>query len=270
MLETNIQMKDIGAGLCVVENAIDVDQKFLFDYINYLKQAEEDTFTYVEENGIKFAINKTGFKFELDQISTAPERFVDVLCRMNGRGVTTEQERFIKSLEDTMYKILVEYCKFYPEAASVCWWRSHGHIATYSNGQEIGPHCDDQMPYEKGKPTPNEYSKHSNVSVNIYLNDAVLEEENLNEYNYIGGSIRFKHAKYVHVPKAGSAVIYPANYIGTHEVDPVTHGKRVAYLGAFLYGNPESSNSKSNPGYFDPEDTRIWMPNLKKDAGLEF
>lgn len=270
MLETNIRMKDIGAGLCVVENAIDIDQKFLFDYINYLKEAEEDTFTFVEENGVKFARNKTGFKFSLEQISTAPERFVDVLCRMNGRGVTSEQANFIASLEDLMYRILVEYCRHYPEAASVCWWRSHGHIATYSNGQKIGSHCDDQMPYEAGKPTQNEYPKHSKVSVNIYLNDAVEKEEDLNDYNYLGGTIHFKHAKYSHVPKSGSAVIYPANYIGTHEVDPVTHGKRIAYLGAFLYGNTEDSNSRSNPKFFNPGDSRIWMPDLIKDAGLEF
>ncbi len=260
-MSNNINMVNKGSGVCLVENAIDIDQTFLFNYINYLKQAEEETFTYVEENGVKYAINKTGFKFDIDQVSLAPERFVDTLCLSNGRGVKPEEKAFIQTLENLMYQILVEYCKIYPEAATVCWWRMAGHIATYSNGQHIGPHCDDQMAYEYGKPLRNEYAKHSNVSVNIYLNDSVDNEEDLNGFNYIGGKIKFKYANFTHSPKVGSAVIYPTNYIGTHEVSPVTHGKRVAYLGAFLYGTPD--NASENDG-------RIWLPNLKKDAGLEF
>jgi hypothetical protein len=261
MLETNLDMTDVGSGLCVVKNALQIDQQFLFDYIDFLKKAEEETFTYIEENGIKYAINKTGFKFAIDQVSLAPERFVDVLGVMNNRPVTQEQKKFIETLEDLMYRILVEYCKHYPDAATVCWWRRMGHIATYSNGQGIGPHCDDQIAYEYKKSTQNEYPKHSKVSVNIYLNDSVDTVEELNGYNFIGGHITHRHAKHTHKPKSGSAVIYPANFIGTHEVSPVTHGKRVAYLGAFLYGTPD--NASENDG-------RIWLPNLKKDAGLEF
>jgi hypothetical protein len=259
MINKNFQFEDVGSGLCVASNAIDIDQSFLFNYINYLKEAEEETFTYVEENGKKYAINRTGFKFDLNEVSMAPGRFIDPLLKMSERNPTKEQEKFIEDLEDLMYKILVEYCKHYPDAASVCWWRGPGHIATYAKGQGMGPHCDDAIPFEFGKPTKNEYPKHSKVSVNIYLNDCVETEDELNGYNFTGGEIKFRHAKYTHKPKAGSAVIYPTNYIGTHEVVPVKNGLRIAYLGSFLYGTPEHAREG---------DGRIWMPNLKKDAGL--
>lgn len=265
-LDTRIKMTDIGSGLCVVEDAIEVDQKFLFDYIKMLREEEEKTFTYVVEDGKKYAINRTGFKFDPDAVSLAPSRFIDPLLKMNnssGRQVTQEQEKFISDLEDLMYRILVEYCKHYPDASTVCWWRGMGHIATYEKGQGIGPHCDDQIPFIFGEKPKNEYPKHSKVSVNIYLNDSVDSLDELNEYNFIGGEITHRHAKHTHKPKAGSAVIYPTNYIGTHEVAPVTAGLRIAYLGSFLYGTPSD-------GITEHGDWRIWMPNLRKDAGLEF
>jgi predicted 2-oxoglutarate/Fe(II)-dependent dioxygenase YbiX len=105
----------------------------------------------------------------------------------------------------------------------------------------------------------NEYPKHAKVSINIYMNECVESEDQLDGTNFTGGAIRFRHAKYEHKPKMGTAVIYPANYIGTHEVTPVTGGIRVAYLGSFLYGSPENSS---------PNDSRIWMKNLKEDCNF--
>ena len=265
MIIKDFKAKDMGACLCIIEDAFDIDQEFLHNYIAWLKQQEEDTFTYIEEDGKRYALNKTGFKFDLDSISMAPERFVDPLCKLSDRKPTEEQQQLIHDLEDLAYKSLVEYCKIYTEASTVCWWRSAGHIATYANGQGIGQHCDDQIPYEYGKPPNNEYPKHGNVSINIYLNDGVESEEELDGTNFIGGNIFFKHAKYTHVPKAGTIAIYPTNYVGTHEVYPVTKGKRIAYLSAISYGTPENGSPIPVDG-----DSRIWMPNLRKDAGLQF
>jgi len=265
MIIKDFKAKDMGAGLCIIEDAFDIDQEFLHNYIAWLKQQEEDTFTHIEEDGKRYALNKTGFKFDVDSISMAPERFVDPLCKLSDRKPTEEQQQLIYDLEDLVYKSLVEYCKIYTEASTVCWWRSAGHIATYANGQGIGQHCDDQIPYEYGKPPNNEYPKHGNVSINIYLNDGVESEEELDGTNFIGGNIFFKHAKYTHVPKVGTIAIYPANYVGTHEVYPVTKGKRIAYLSAISYGTPENGSPIPVDG-----DSRFWMPNLRKDAGLEY
>ena len=263
MFHKNLKAKNIGSGLVLIEDAFEISQEFLFDYISFLQEIEQGTFTYVIEDGKRYAINRTGFKFDPEEVSFAPERFIDLLCRMSDRKPTQEQVQLIKDLEDLVYRSLVEYCKIYPEAAVVSWWRTHGHIATYSNGQVIGPHADDQIGYEYGKPPKNEYPKHSNISINIYLNDGVDSKEELSGTNFTGGDILFKYANYKHKPKMGSIAIYPANYIGTHEVEPVTGGKRIAYLSAVLYGTPENMSPIPIDG-----DSRIWMPNLKKDAGL--
>ena len=90
-------------------------------------------------------------------------------------------------------------------------------------------------------------------------------EEELNGRNFLGGDIVFKYAKHRHKPKMGSLVIYPTNYVGTHEVDPVTAGKRIAYLGAYLYGTPTHASPVPEIG-----EERIWLQNLKKDAGLQY
>jgi hypothetical protein len=254
-----MKITDIGSGLCVIEDLFNVDPKFTIEYINFLRKLEQDTFTYVEENGKKYAVNRTGFKFDLESVAMAPERFIDPLCKSYEQKPTEEQVKLVQDLESYLYKVLVEYCKLYPDAATVCWWRSHGHFATYSNGQRIGSHCDDQIPYEESMGASNEYPKHAKVSINIYMNDCVESEDQLDGTNFTGGAIRFRHAKYEHKPKMGTAVIYPANYIGTHEVTPVTGGIRVAYLGSFLYGSPENSS---------PNDSRIWMKNLKEDCNF--
>lgn len=252
-----MKITDVGSGLCVAENLFDIDPKFTIDYINFLRKLEQDTFTYVEENGKTYAVNKTGFKFDINEVSLAPERFINPLCDGYDQKPTTEQVKLVGEMESCVYKVLVEYCKIYPDAATVCWWRSAGHFATYSKGQGIGPHCDDQIPYQESLGVANEYPKHAKVSINIYLNDCVDSTSQLNGYNFTGGQIRFRHAKYEHKPKMGTAVIYPANYVGTHEVLPVVDGMRVAYLSSFLYGSPENSQ---------PNDGRIWMKDLKKDS----
>lgn len=254
-----MKMTDIGSGLCLAENLFDFNPQDIIDYLSFLRQMEQGTFTYIEENGKKYAINKTGFKFDMDSVRIAPERFTDPLCKGFDQKPTEEQKNLVVFLEDLLYKVLVEYCKIYPDAATVCWWRSAGHFATYSNGQRIGPHCDDQIPHDDSFGVTNEYPKHAKVSINIYLNDCVEKEEELNGTNFMGGWIKFRHAKYTHKPKIGTAVIYPANFVGTHEVTPVTHGMRIAYLGSFLYGTPQNAV---------PNDGRIWMTNLKKDSGF--
>jgi len=254
-----MKMTDIGSGLCLAENLFDFNPQDIIDYLSFLRQMEQGTFTYIEENGKKYAINKTGFKFDMDSVNIAPERFTDPLCKGFDQKPTEEQKNLVVFLEDLLYKVLVEYCKIYPDAATVCWWRSAGHFATYSNGQRIGPHCDDQIPHDDSFGITNEYPKHAKVSINIYLNDCVEKEEELNGTNFMGGWIKFRHAKYTHKPKMGTAVIYPANFVGTHEVTPVTHGMRIAYLGSFLYGTPQNAV---------PNDGRIWMTNLKKDSGF--
>ena len=72
-----MKSKHIGMGVVICEDVIDVDQNFLFEYMNWIRKNQEDTFTYHEENGIKYAVNKAGFKFNLEDVQRAPQRFLN-------------------------------------------------------------------------------------------------------------------------------------------------------------------------------------------------
>ena len=64
-------------------------------------------------------------------------------------------------------------------------------------------------------------------------------------------------------PKAGDVVMYPSNYIGRHEVLPVTEGSRYAFLTMACYGI-DLDNEHEVIGAENPY--KIWMPNLIDDC----
>ena len=256
-----MKSKHVGMGVIVFEDVIDIDQNFLSEYISWLKANSDDTFTYLEEDGIKYAINKTGFKFKLEDIILAPQRFVNTKGIGLGIEVPKKYTDFVDSLESAIYDSIVEYCCYFPDAATTAWWRPNGHIAGYQDGQRIGPHCDDQVPFEWGKITGNQVSMHNSSSINLYLNESVEFEDQLNDFNYFGGEINFPNINYKWRPKIGSVVMYSSGYLGRHEVLPVTAGQRYAYLSVASYGT--SFDQGEYVG--QPNGNKIWMENLESD-----
>lgn len=256
-----MKSRHIGMGVVICEDVIDVNQNFLFEYMDWIRKNQENTFIYHEEDGVKYATNKTGFKFNLSEIEKAPQRFLDTKGQQLGIEVPQKYIDFIDSLEAAVYDSIIEYCCFFPDAATTSWWRPNGHIAGYENGQGIGPHCDNQVPFEWGKPTVNQVPMHNSSSINLYLNDCVDNESELNEFNYIGGEINFPNIEYKWKPKSGSVVIYSSGYLGRHEVLPVTAGQRYAFLSVASYGT--SFDQEEYVG--QPSGSKIWMQDLEKD-----
>jgi hypothetical protein len=256
-----IKYHDYGGGVVSFDNVIDVDQKFLKEYVLWLQEKEEedifeeDIFTYLEEDGITSVVNKTNFKFELKDIPKTPERF-----SIYGRTLTEEQKDFMQACTNGLYRCVVQYCLLYPEVTPSIWWKTSGHIAGYDNGRNIGPHCDDTIQFDFDGMPKNEFPIHNTLSGALYLNDCVENEEELNEDNFTGGHIKFKYMGIDYMPKAGSAVVYPSNYIGTHEVTPVTKGSRYVFLEFFAYGIPKNSDGTSGKG-----DNLEWLPNIRND-----
>jgi len=257
-----VKSTHVGMGVIICEDVIDVDQEFFKKYISALRDAKENTFTYIEEGGITYAVNATGFKFNVEDIAIAPQRFLNTRSPEALGDLVNEAHEFINKLENAIYDALVEYCRYFPDAATTAWWRPLGHLAGYENGQKIGPHCDDQVPFEWGQKTGNQVSMHNSTSINLYLNDCVESTEELDETNFIGGELCFPHVPYKWKPKSGSVIAYPSNYVGRHEVLPVTHGQRYAYLSMACYGT--SFTSEEVIGQDNPH--RIWMPNLIEDS----
>jgi hypothetical protein len=242
---------DHGCGVVEFENVINIDKTFLKEYINYISLINESTFTYIEEDGKKYALNKTGFKFEVQDIPEAPSRYT----KLYEDNADKKYILFIDQINQGLYQCLVEYCKLYPDAHTTIWWKIDGHIAGYDFGQWIGPHCDNQIPFTFGETPNNEFPIHNTVSCGLYLNDCV-DLDSVDEFTYSGGEMNFPHAKVTYKPKSGGVIMYPSNYIGRHEVKPVTKGNRYVFLQFYSYGVPKNSSLESFQ----------MLENLKKDA----
>lgn len=244
-----ISAEHVGMGVVICRDALEFDKSIFTEYCAWLTGEPEDTFNIKEDH----AVNQTGFKFSIEEIHMAPQRFLDV------RGQTRSDETpqkfldFVDSCDKAIYDALVTYCSIFPDAATTAWWRPQGHIAVYDPGQNIGPHCDDQIPFEWGETPPNQVSMYNNISINLYLNTCGED--------YTGGELNFPHAEYAFAPEAGSVAVYPTNYVGRHEVFPVTSGRRVAYLSVACYGVDIANNETVGQ-----EGHRIWMPNLINDS----
>jgi hypothetical protein len=242
-----------GMGVVSFDEVFDVDKPLLYDFMSWLDEEREETFRYVENGTI--ALNQTGFKFDASEVNRAPGRYLDLRGERSGRIPEQRFVEFVDSLEKIVYDVFVQYCMIFPDAATTSWWRPAGHIATYEAGQEIGPHCDDQVPYEWGERPPNQVSMHNSTSINLYLNSHGVD--------FAGGEINFPHAGYTHTPVAGSAVAYPSNYVGRHEVLPVTSGLRICFLTMACYG--VSHEYETEYVGMPMGNGRYWMPNLASD-----
>jgi len=256
-----MKAEHVGMGVVIIDNLFSIDNSILDSYLNWLKRAPENTFEYYTENGKEYAKNKTGFTFKSEDIKYAPQRFLDVKGKNRQEKPNEDYIGLIDYLEDSAYKGLVEYCKIFKDAATTCWWRPIGHIAGYCKDQSIGPHCDDQVPFEWGEKTGSQVSMHNSVSINLYLNDSVEELTNNGVSQYVGGELNFPNIPYKWMPKHGSAAIYPSNYIGRHEVLPVIEGERYAFLTMACYG--ASFDGLEVVG--EENEYKIWMKDLIKD-----
>lgn len=239
-----------GYGIVEFNNVINIDKIFINKYINFLQKINPSPFEIVHENEKSYAVNKTGFKFNLEDIASAPNRY-NILFN----NEYSEYEHFIKQLDQSLYKCLVAYCRIFPDAAKTIWWKNQGHIAHYMAGQSIGPHSDSHIEFDPltQEASHNQTPMYNTVSSGIYLND---HSTNPDQWSFSGGEIYFEQADYTFYPKAGSVIMYPSNYIGRHEVKSVTNGNRYVYLQFFSYGKNNDFNHNSIE----------WLKNLQKDV----
>ena len=251
IIKARMKIIDYGCGVVEFQDVLNIDQDFLHQYIEYISDINESTFTYLEENGKKYALNKTGFKFEINDIPEAPSRYT----KLYDENSEKKYIKFIDDINQGLYECLVEYCRLYPDAHTTIWWKGNGHIAGYGVGQWIGPHCDDQIPFDFKETPKNEFPIHNTVSCGLYLNESVNLED-VSNFTYSGGEMNFPHAKVTYRPKSGGVIMYPSNYIGRHEVKPVTKGNRYVFLQFYSYGIPKNADLKSFK----------MLENLKKDV----
>ena len=228
-------------GIVEFKNVIDIDQQILFSYMNYLSEINESSYKYFEENGKKYTLNKSGFKFNVEDIIQAPSRFV----QLEDVNVKEEYKNLLNLIQSGLAQCLNLYFGIYPDARTTVWWKTNGHIAGYTEGQWIGPHCDDQIGHTKNNPNINQIPMHNTISCGLYLNDSVSSEDQMTDYTYMGGEMFFPHSDLTYTPSSGGVIMYPSNYIGRHQVNPVTMGRRYVFLQFYGYGIPENTNKDS-------------------------
>lgn len=257
-----MKSQHIGMGLVLFEDVFDISDEDLYSYFAWLEEDQEDTFTYYDDDNGAYAKNKAGFKFDPSHVQIAPQRLHDLTGKIKNRSIPNNHLITFEKLKKASYDILVEYCQYFTECITTSWWLALPHIARYTENQGIGLHCDDQIPFEWGEYTTNQGSLHNTCSINIYLNNCVDDPDLIGDKTFTGGHIIYPNANFEWKPKKASAVVYPSNYIGRHEVSTVTAGKRYAYLVNVCYGTSLDSDEKVGQENI----MKTWLPNLKHDV----
>jgi hypothetical protein len=236
--------KHLGGGVVLYEDAFSLD----WDWMRGFCQK-----TLIQEKGQMYIpgvdpitgedgyINKSNYFFKKNSIDVMPLRG-SLIHQSEDKRV----QEIIDYLEDVKDLCLQDYLHKFPLAGKCIWWRIRGHIVSYPTGSFLGLHADIQTEYEFGKPHPRDQLATRNVvSVVAYINDSVSSADQLDGTNFTGGNHYFNYLDISIVPKKGSIIFFPSNYIAAHEVQEITGGTRYSYLGWYCQGTPNSLVSEN-------------------------
>jgi hypothetical protein len=252
-------VKNLGGGVVVFENAIDVPQKEIISLIDELSEKSlSEQYEYVknESGEIVHAINRSGFIFELESIAKTPIRIQNL------------NHPFFWKCEEAVYKCLLQYIELFPGILQCLWWRTEGHALKYPTGAKLGLHCDNDVNYRYGQFPPVENATRAVITVLVYLNDN-CEDGDCSEMSFSGGEMVIPHVGVTIKPKAGSIVFMPSNYLGAHEILEVTSGCRYTYLCLFSQGSAQDDRgiTPMDPDLYTdrPVGGQWWMKNIVGD-----
>jgi predicted 2-oxoglutarate/Fe(II)-dependent dioxygenase YbiX len=209
--------KHLGNGVMLFEDVIDTSS-----FSAYLERIFAEKLEATNGVDIDSSQNDGGYTVEESHASELPIRFHGL---SNGSEFLKE---ITESIDNALYKCLVEYCRSFPVAIDCIRWRTSGQVASYSVGQNIGPHSDCSIPYDSQGNVLNSFPLHNTLTASMVLNDG-----------YEGGAIEFRPWAITANPKIGCVLIYPSSFMGCHEVKPITSGVRNVYLQWFCQGKPE-------------------------------
>jgi hypothetical protein len=208
-----MMIKHLGSGIVLIEDLLTQQDLDLID----LKLIDNS----IEPQGYKNIEGKDfmegGYEVNLEKDSSnLPTRYFKNI----------ESLSFLQIVDDAMYRGAVEYCKLFPVAAESITNYVGKHFIKYTAGGLMGPHSDASLAYKEGTiETVSTIALGNTITASIILNDS-----------FTGGGIKFNAWDIEAYPKPGSALFYPSNYIGAHEVLEVTSGTRWAFLAFFSHG----------------------------------
>ena len=210
-----MKVKHLGGGVVLIEDLLDSDTLSLINFD--LIESSCTPVGYKKIDGKDYM--EGGYYVLEEDLITMPIRYMQDIDKFD----------FYQAIDNAAYTAALEYCKIFPAAAENITSFSSKHFVKYLPGSFMGPHSDCSISYKDETLEPKVISSIGNtVSMSIILNDA-----------FTGGEMNFKLWDIGVSPKAGSALLYPSNYIGAHEVLEVTSGVRWVFL-AFLYHGDQS------------------------------
>ena len=252
-------IKNLGGGVVVFENAIDVPQKEIISLMDELSEkslSEQYEYKYDKDGNLLHAVNKSGFIYEIESIAKNPIRVQEL------------KHEFFHKCEETIYSCLLEYIEIFPAVLQCLWWKSEGHALKYPTGSKLGFHCDNDVNYRYGQLPPFEHATRNVISALVYINNN-CDDSDCDEFSFTGGEMVIPYFDITIKPKSGTALFMPANYLGAHEIMEITSGSRYSYLSWFAQGSPQQEKGVS-PQYPNSSDDRLvggqwWMPTLIAD-----
>ena len=248
-----MQISHLGSGIVLFKNAIDVDPALIKEYMAYLDgRKPQPSFDSLDKDST--ILNDSGFEFDARSIDVSPGRFIETVVDDTPQHLVD----FSQACEDALYKCFVEYCRIFPVVVEAVSWRTKGHVATYSNGQNIGCHSDSAIPLDENYKPINQMPLYNTVTAGLSWTS-----------DYEGGDLQFRMWDVSIRLEAGDIAMYPSTYLGAHEVTPVTSGRRIVYLQWFCHGDTgylQSPNETPNT----VRSPHTWLLNLKSDVGPEY
>lgn len=257
--------------MILFKNAFSVDwesTRQLFEEFVVAERQQMYTEGINPETGEPCYINRSGYIFDKEGVDMMPRRAANT--HQDKRPEVIELLSFLESARD---QCLLAYMVVHPLAYKNIWWKVKGHIVSYSTqngGLFLGTHSDSSVDYLYGIDHPKEQLPTKNtLSVVMYFNDCVGIDEVGND-NFSGGEHVFDYLKITYSPCKGDILMFPSNFIASHEVKPVTGGTRYSYLGWYSHGspNPDLKETIVDPLTHAEEaqrSTNVYMPNLRKD-----
>ncbi len=258
---SNLSVRNLGGGILVFENVFEFDQKSVFEYIDSRSQEfHKNRWTYITgEDGIDYGVNEDGFRYKLEDIPSTPIRILRPVDESTPEDIVS----FFHLLEDSIYKCLIKYVDYFPLILGCLWWKNRGHILRYEDQGILGSHCDNDTNYKVTEGIrympKGQMAARQTCGALVYLNDCVDSEDKLDGTNFYGGHLRFFHLDIEYKPKKGDIIMFPTNYMASHDVTRMTAGVRYSYLSFFGQGSP---HQEANINIVDPEDSFDWCPAM--------
>lgn len=250
-----------GCGIVQFKNVINVPTSDVLPYID--DNVEVPTCgmrVERDEFGNSRAYGYDGTEVPYENLLRMPMRFYNPQGTGGGPVTPTTPPHLIDffcEAEDVAYKCLLRYIDLYPFVIGTLQWRARGHVLKYATGSLLGLHNDndtntmiiDGQRYFSQR----DIAIHQTVNAILYLND-----------NYEGGVFRFPVPDLTLKAEEGDIVLFPANYLGTHAVSPVTSGERYVYL--IEYGNGGNKVTEiADPADDGEWGLLTWMPFIRQD-----